>query len=551
MNNVNTNRTYRTYRTINRLPYKYILIMLLVTLSVNILSLALPLTMKQIYNRVIVYESMDTLIILLTGCIIALALEALLRNIKNSAGKWIAAKYEYFLSVFLAGKILNTARKEASGTTYSSNLEIFNSIPRVTSFFSANFYQIFVDLPFMFLFLALIYYLGGNLVIIPIILAALYVMVMLINSRIYFRNRNEQIDNQNKLMSRLTESLEKIHLIKAAGLEQFQIKKFKEDFDLTTTAAFKVNKNKMIPENVSSYFSQLVLFSVLCGGGYMLMRGDIYFGEVTACALLSGRAVGPVLSLMNSYLQSRDIKLMKNRLDDMAALEEQYTPDVPLFPEDLSGTVELIDVPFSNPENNMSDALTCRINAGSFVYIDPAEFLSYRNIFYQIAGIEKVEHGSILIDNLNISEWNMTNLKGKVEYFTDEVNIFKGSVTDNITYFNIAKNEDVHEAAALTGLDQIVNRLPEGFETRLDSHSANYLSASFMQKLNLTRALLYRPRILLLDRLDESMDYETLQLFIWLMQKLKGKVTIIIATGNYQLMALADKKLTAGGLEDA
>jgi ATP-binding cassette subfamily C protein LapB len=409
----------------------------------------------------------------------------------------------------------------------------------VTAFNSVALYQLFIDLPFMLLFLYLIFYLGGYLVIVPIILSAIYCVVMIINSKFFFINRKIQIEAYDKLMAQLSETLEKIHLIKAAGLEEFQISKYRKVLSSNTEAGFRTNKFQMMPETFSAYFSQITLFSILIGGGYYMMSGGITFGEITACALLGGRAISPVQSLMNLYLQHNDIKLLKKRLDLIAAQPDQYAADTPVFPEDISGTIEIIDLNYHDVQNNRFEKISCQISSGSFVYINPIEFLSYRQLFQKIIGKERIEGGKILIDNLDITEWNMNSLKGKIEYLSDRVSLFKGSVMDNITYFNPSKNQEAYEAAAITGLDALVTQMSDGFETPLDSQASNYLSSAFMQRLNLTRALIDRPRILMIDRIDEGMDFETLEVFIWLLSKFKGKLTMVIATDNSLIKEMA------------
>jgi ATP-binding cassette subfamily C protein LapB len=297
----------------------------------------------------------------------------------------------------------------------------------------------------------------------------------------------------------------------------------------------------MIPETTAQYFSQLTLFSILIGGGYLMIQGGISFGEITACALLGGRAVSPVISLMGQYLQQKDVRLIKNRLDEIAYRQDQYGKDVPEFPEDIDGNIEIINVVYKNMMNKKLESINCKLNSGSFNYIVPAEFMPYRRIFHKIIGKEKVEGGKILIDNLDINEWNMNSMKGKIEYLSDNVSIFKGSIMDNITYFNPSKSQYTYEAAALTGLDEMVAEMTEGFETMLDSQSVNYLSSAFLQRLNLTRVLLIRPRILIIDRIDECMDYDTLKVFLWLLKKVKGKMTILIASDNSSIKSMAEK----------
>lgn len=532
------------YKKINRIPLKYILIMTLASISINILSLALPLTIKQIYSNIIISKSIETLRLIMLGCIVTLMLEVLLRKIKDSSSKWISAKYENQLSTYLMLKTLNSFEVDFEQSNYNTNIEKFNSVARVTAFYSTSFFQLFIDLPFMLFFLYLIFYIGGYLVIIPIVLGMLYIILMSINSKYYFKNKEIQIEIRDKLMNQLSETLEKIHLVKSAGLEDFQISKYKKVLKDTTEAEFKTNKFQMIPETISAYFSQIILFSILMGGSYLMAIGKISFADITACSLLGGRAIAPVQSLMNSYLQSKEIKLLKGRLDNIALNPDQYSENTPLFPEDIDGMIEIIDLKYNNVQNNMQEVLSCKISSGSFVYINPIEFLSYRKILLKIIGKEKIESGKILIDNLDITEWNMSSLKGKIEYVTDSVNIFRGTVMENITHFDITKNQDAYEAAAIVGLDVLVNQMPEGFETNLEIEATNYLSSAFMQRLNLTRSLLVRPRVLLIDRIDGSMDRETLEIFICLLEKLKGKLTIIIATDNSVIKGMADSILS-------
>lgn len=534
----------KVYRSINRIPLKYIPVMILASLSINLLSLALPLTMKQIYSRIVINKSVETLSVLMIGCLIALFLEALLRKIKDSTSKWIAAKYEYQLTHYLVGKILSSYGNEIDEGKYHVNLDKFNSISRVTAFFSNSFYQLFIDLPFACLFIYLIYLLGGELFWVPVILSLIYIVIMMVNTHFYIKSKASEIEANEKVMAHLTESLEKIHLIKAAGLESLQISKYKKALDETLESNFRTNQYQMTPETISSYFSQLTLFSILIGGGYLMLTGSLNFGEITACALLGGRAISPVQNIMNLYLHYSDVNMMKNRLDQIASLPVQYTEEVPHFPEDISGTIEVIDLLYHNVQNKKAESLSCRVNSGSFIYLNPREYLSYKKLFHKIVGREGIEGGKILIDNLDIKEWNMNSLKGKVEYLSDQVNLFKGTVLENLTYFIPTRNGDAYEAATLTGLDELVVQLAEGFETQLDSQSVNTLSSAFIQRMNLTRVLLERPRILIIDPIDGSMDDETLEIFIWLLEKFKGKMTLLIATDNLRIKNLADSELS-------
>ncbi len=536
--------TERAYKHIKNEPHRFIPIMTIAFLSINILGLALPLTMKKIYGNVLANGSYSELRLLVFGCLLALFLETVMRKVRDSSSKWIASKYEYQLSDLLIRKILGSYNPEKILNSYNSDLEKINSVRQIASFFSTRVYQVFIDLPFIAIFLYFIYVLGGSIVWVPVILSIIYVSCILLISGSYFKHRKAQIAETDAVMSHLTETLDKIHLVKAAGLEDIHISKFNKIVKETSKREFYCNTYQAIPDLISSNFSQLNLFTLLIFGGYLITLNKITFGEITACVMLGGRAIAPVKSIMKLYLQRLDIQILKERVEEVLSRDEQYNAKAPNFPEDINGTVEVVELEYTNIQTGSSEILTCNIAAGSFTYVDPSEFLSYREIFYQIIGREKIREGKILIDNLNIKKWNLKSLQGKIEYLSDSVGIYKGSVIDNITYFNRENNGHAYEAAILTGLDKLVSSMSDGFETILEPHSKNYLSAAFMQRLNLTRALVIRPRILIIDRIDESMDEETLSTFIWLLNQFKGNMTIIIASNDNQIQKMSTQYIS-------
>lgn len=531
------------YNKINRTPIYFIPIMLLVYFSINILSLTLPLAMKKIYGSIMLSRSLSSLRYLLIGVFFAILLESIMKKIRDSSTKWIASKYEYKLSMYLMEKLMNSYSINSDKENYITNLEKFNSISKITTFYSTRMYQLFIDMPFMCIFLYLIYIFGGPLVFVPLILSVIYIVILLIISHKYFKNRLEQIRANDKLIDKLTETLEKIHLVKGAGIEESQIAKYRLLLNEATKASYISSKYENIPRTLSSNFAQLNLFTILIGGGFLISSNSITFGEITACAMLGGRAINPVISIMNQYFQRKDIQILKRRIDEIANMKSQYTEEIPDFPEDIDGTIELINLEYEDIQTHRKRTINSSIQSGSFVHIDPSEFLSYKTILKKIVGQKRIISGKILIDNLDIQEWNMNSLKGKIEYLSENVSIYKGSILENITYFNSSKIQNAYNSASITGLDEIISHQASGFETQIDDYYKHSLSPAFMQRLNLTRAFLDRPRILIFDRIDESMDIETLENFKWLLEKFKGRMTIFLITDNPELKILSDFNL--------
>lgn len=546
MNSLNKGKEFSD---VNKIIVRYVPIMILIYFTINILGLVLPLTMKNIYGNVINSKSVVTLRILIFGTILALLLETILRKVKDSLNKWIASVYEYKLSNKMIEKIFNTNYNDDT-KSYITDLEKFNSVSVIASYHSSKFYQLLIDFPFMILYLFLIYLFGGILVVVPLILIILYVVVIYIITIMYSINKKIEIDKSDIILNTLTETLEKIHTVKGAGIEAHQIKYYRDRLNELTVSNYICNRLESASKIFTSNYSQITLFAILLSGGALMGKGAMTFGEVTACAMLGSRSISPVIHVMDNYHQNKEMGIVKNNLSNLFLRESYYDDNAPDFPDDIEGTIEIIGLEYENIQNRKESKISAVIKKNTFVAINPRDFLSYRSVINKIYGKEKVVNGNILIDNYDISKWNMNSLKGKMEYLQTGFNLIKGSILDNIVFYDYSKAQNAYIAANLTGLDDLVTQMPEGFETQLESYHVNQLSASFLQRLNLTRSLVDRPRILILDRLDESMDEETKSYYKWLLENLKGSMTIIVITTNSEIYDLRTHTLNEFGISE-
>lgn len=527
-------KSNKVFRQLNKIVIRYIPIMVLVYFTINVLGLVLPLTMKNIYGNVISSKSELTLKVLILGTLIALLLETILKKVKDSSTKWIASVYEYKLSNAMIEKILCSSSDEEN-KSYIADLEKINSASVLAGYYSSKLYQLIIDLPFMIMYLYLIYLFGDKLVLIPITLIVIYVCATFVLTYFYSINKKSEIEKNDDVLKTLSETLEKIHTVKGAGIEAFQIKFYKERLNEVTVSSYMSNRIESLINVFTGNYSQITLFAILLGGGALMGEGLMTFGEVTGCAMLGSRAISPIMHVMDNYHQNKEMSIVKENIIKLLSRDSQYEENAPDFPNDLEGTIEIINLEYEDIQSKKVSELSVVIPKNSFVSINPREFLSYRSVINKLYGKEKIERGNILIDNLDIARWNMNSLKGKMEYLQSNFNLVKGTVLDNIVFYDYSKSQNAYIAANLTGLDELVSQMPDGFETQLDSYFSSQLSPAFLQKLNLTRALVDRPRILILDRLDESMDEDTKEYYKWLLESLKGSMTIIVVTTNSEI----------------
>ncbi len=529
---------------IRKIPRSNLVILFVTTIGINVLSLVFPLTMKQVFGRVIPNKSEETLIVLVIACIAALIPETVLRHIKVSSSKWVASKFEYYFNGYIIRKILSADLSKLKDEKYGSLLEKLSFVGKLASFYATGFYMSLIDLPFALVFFVFLYILGKQIIIYIIIVVAIYLVVIAFFAPYFRKHRELFIKNNVEQTNRLISSLENIHFIKACNLEEFEISKFRSVAKDVSNSGYEINKLTLRFNNISALFNQLLTFTVLISGGYYLINGTMLLGELTACSLLTGRLIQPIHSLVSTFIQRSEIRLLEDNIAAITKITERYTADTPFFPPDIDGTVEFKNVSYGKLKN-----VDFKIYPRKFVRIDH-DFHGYKDIIEIVLGIESSFNGKVLIDSLDIKEWNMGNLKGKIEYISQDVKLFNGTIIENITFFDKTRESEAVDAAKLTLLDSFVLLLPNGYNTRLENHSVNILPAGMLQRLNLARALLYRPRILIIDKIEQSMDNETNTHFIKLLTELKGMMTIIAVSNSDAIKKLADESLqniVAGG----
>jgi ATP-binding cassette subfamily C protein LapB len=471
----------------------------------------------------------------------ALLLESILRRFKDSSSRWIAAKYEYAMTNFMIENTLSFYN--LTELNYVSSIEKFKSLAKIGRFQSTAYYQLWIDLPFSLVFFILIFVYGRALVLIPLLVSLSYILLVVVTSSKYFESQIAYSKDNDKQLEMLIETLENIHFIKAGGLEESQIIKFRRLLDAVSIKEYKSSQFKALPAVFAKKSGQISMFLMLVSGGFLLLSDSITFGQITACVLLGNRALGPIINVMNYYQQLQDVNLLKERIESMG-VKGRAEDELPDFPDEVFGMIELVDLTYNDVQTGVEKKASTTINVGSFVAINPAEFVSYKSLLKMIVGRDTASSGKVLIDNLDISEWNMASAKGKIEYLSANVPLFTGNVIQNIVYFDMNMMSSGFEAAKLTGLDTLVSKMPEGFETELDSHMLNYLSSGFLQRLNLARAFVQSPSIIIFDRIDESMDEETLDMFKWLLKKLNKSTTIILVSWDEEILQLSDYQIT-------
>ncbi len=436
--------------------------------------------------------------------------------------------------------VLDHFEKDGTGV----HLDRLRAVSTLRGYYAGQYFQLLLDLPFALLFLTVVGFLGG-LWTAGCILAISMVFLIIISftRRRYSINRKRQKMLGDRRYNFLVEALSGVHTIKAISLEEQMLRRHERLEAEVAKSDFDVISVGNLPVSLGGIFSQLILFTVLFVGGTQAIQGYITLGSLAACTLLSGRFFQPIRKVAAFWVRHADIEIALTQIQQIEALRQESDVSAPCLPDEILGRIRLENLSFRYNEHLpwVANAIDLEVNPKEMVCLRHRGSHGTTTLLNLIYGLVIPTEGRVYIDGIDMAEICHNNFKGRIEFIPQQGTLFSGTIFDNLTLFNPAYREASLDAAALLGLDEVVSELPLGYETQVGARLYEFLSTGIIQRICLARALTIRPRILLLDKVNDSMDSESDQLFFWLLGKLKGCCTIIIVTSDPRIISLSDR----------
>ncbi|WP_319467348.1 ABC transporter transmembrane domain-containing protein [uncultured Pseudodesulfovibrio sp.] len=517
--------------------------LLLASLGINVLSLALPIVLMQVYDRIVPTRATSTLLWLVIGFLCALILESILRVCRSTVTNWMSARFEHSVAHACVSRWLNCVLDDFERDGAGVHLDRLRAVNTLQTFYAGQAFLLMLDLPFAFLFLTVIAFLGGwSVAAYLVFMVTVFMVIISFIRKRYSVDRLRQKHQADRRYNFLVEALSGIHTVKAITLEESMLRRHErleaEGAHIDYDVIFVGN----LPVSLGNMFSQMILFGVLFVGGSLAIGGHMTLGSLAACTLLSGRFFQPFRSLASFWVRHADIQIAKDQIKSIADLREESDMSSPCLPEEIDGTIELDGVSFRYGQNSplIFDEINLKIENREMVCLSPQGGRGTTTLLNLIYGLMPPDSGRTLIDGHDMASICHNDYKGRIEYIAQQGVLFNGTIFDNLTLFNPAYRDAAMDAAALLRLDDILSELPLGYETQVGNRLYEFLSTGVIQRICLARALTIRPRILLLDKVNEAMDAESDQLFLWLLKKLKGNCTIVMATANPRILTMAD-----------
>lgn len=511
------------------------------SLVLNILGLALPMTLLQVYDRILPNKSTGTMVLLLLGVLAALLVESVLGFGRSYITGWIGAKFEHKAGMVAIERLLmagvDTFEKEGSGV----HLERMNSLAQVRDFYAGQALLTLLDLPFAILYLSLVAFMGGSLVIVPLLILIVFAYTAM-KAGVTLRDAiQKRMTADDRRFNFIIEVLGGIHSVKAMAMESPMIRRYERLQESCAEGYHKVALKSADALGISSFFSQLTMITVAAFGAVIVVNGDMTTGGLAACSLLAGRAMSPLQKALGVWTRFQSFILARERLDKLFAMPPEVPPGMPKLPP-AKGMLELENASFRYGETLpwiIRDA-SIRIEAGECIAVLGGNGGGKTTLLAMMQGALRPTEGRVMIDGESMGQFDPPSVRDQIAYLPQSGELFQGTILQNITMFRPKFDDVAVETAGLLGLDEVVATMAMGFDSPVGDGAYDSLPRGIKQRIAIARALISNPRIVLFDEANTAMDSAGDNfLRVWL-ERAKGKRTLVLVTHRPSLVKLAD-----------
>lgn len=517
-------------------------------LLINIFAIMMPLFTLNVYDRVVPNDAFETLWVLASGLILALFFNWILTMVRARVVDKASSEVDINVSSRIMERVLDIRldSRPSSVGAFAANLRSFEA---VRDFIASASLTTFVDLPFLFLFLAVLGWLSPYLMLPPAIAAVLILLVSIFSQ---FRIRRLSADlfqagaQRNAVLVESLAGLETVKVLNAQGKTQYR---WEESTKNIAAVNLKIRAITSATVSFIQFIQQLVTVSVVIIGVYLVARAELSLGGIIASSMLAGRSLsslGPLAGLMMQYYNARQSLSAIDRYMQLPAEHEMGTSYLPR--PLLEGAIEFKNVYFSYPgsEQPILDGVSFKVRAGERVGIIGRIGSGKTTIARLVLGLYQPTEGTILIDGVDSRQIDPIDLRRSMGYVSQDPVLFYGSLKQNLMQgAPFATDEQMLDAAKIAGVDNFAARHPEGYDM-LISERGESLSGGQRQSIAVARALLNNPAVLILDEPSSNMDNQSEVALRRQLEPICATRTVLLITHRMPLLKLVDRLLVIG-----
>ncbi len=510
---------------------------------INLLALSLPLSIMQVYDRVIPNHALSTLAWLFFGLAIALVIDLVLKTLRSALLSWEAAHFARNVENEGVARFLHAPNGVFEREPAAVHVNRYTAVAALADYHSGQARLVLIDLPFVGIALIVMAIVGGVMVLVPASLFLGFVALAIGRAREFRRILDARTAQDNRKYDFIAEVLTGIHTVKVMAMEpqmQRRFERLQEAVAKTTMSSISTGQANQTAALLFGSVSQLVVVAI---GGSQVINDQLTMGALACCTMLSGQILQPLLRAISLWTEKETVD--HRRAEVKAFIDLPFAEAPSPIHTDIKGDIRFENVTFKYP-NDLNRTLAIAdltIEAGAIVGLKGKESSGRTTLLSLIQGEVEPATGCVMIDGVSTSESRFAAMRRNIAYVGASPVIFSGTIMENLTMFGPEKRDFARKMAQLLGLEATINLLPDGYETKLGEGIGDDLPMSIAQQVNIVRALTTRPRVLALDEANMLLDAIAEPALIKALNVLRGSLTVIIVAHRPSLLALCDYQI--------
>jgi PrtD family type I secretion system ABC transporter len=506
----------------------------------NMLLLTPSLYMLQVYDRVLGSRSEETLWFITLLLIMALLVMGSMELVRSRLLVRANNAIDAALAPYLLKKMAEGATSP-DGNPYSHGLKDLNAIK---GFLTGPGILAMFDAPWMPVAMIILWYMHPYLFIVAVVGAVLMITLTVLNE-LLTRKPLEEANGAGRMAGRHVEvALRNAEVVNAMGMLKGVTARWSGLNDQTVALQSKASQRAGTVSGATKFVRQTIQSIGLGVGAYIVMQDPTFTsGMMIAGTIVLGKALGPIELLIAGWKGFQEARISYRRLD--AFIKEQRLELEPMELPPPTGQISIEKVAFGIRSTNkiILKDINFALAAGDSLGIVGPSAAGKSTLARLMVGVWKPLQGTIRLDGADMASWPSDKLGPYIGYLPQDVELFAGSVADNIARLDEPDSEKVIKAAKLAGLHELILQMPKGYDTYIGENGA-VLSGGQRQRIGLARALYGDPKLVILDEPNASLDSDGEDALLQAMAQLKQMgTTLVMITHKVSLLSNVEKLL--------
>lgn len=510
------------------------------SLFINVLALVSPLYMLQVYDRVLASRNEWTLLFLTLIAVFLFLVYGILESLRSRVLIRGGARFENFLRGPLYTGALNaTLGRKVS----SSDSQPFRDADTIREFYTGTAILTFFDAPWVPVFIFAAFLLHPWFGWLSIGAGLITLVIALINEFTTKSGLNRATRAAMAAHSDAAASLRNAEVTRAMGLAPgLQRRWAKGRDDQIYWQSVTSDRASALVASTKS-FRQIVQVIILGTGGYLCLIGDLSAGGIIAASILVGRALAPIDGAVGQWKSVVNVRSAYARLQDLFHAPGANTQRMSLPPPKGALSVENVIAAAPGGRQPILRGVSFKLEKGKTLAVIGPSAAGKSSLIRVMLGVWPVASGVVRLDGFDITHWDPDELGPHIGYLPQDVELFGGTIAQNISRFGVEDEAEIIRAAQLAGVHEMIQQMPDGYDTQI-GEAGQALSGGQRQRIGLARALFGGPALVVLDEPNANLDSSGDSALLEAIRVLKQRgTTVVFVTHKTNMLALVDKVL--------